>query len=113
MEEKQGFKISDDVVIYTKPELWVKIMGLKEPGSSVFAYLAGSPSSGGPLGRGAAVVELNPNYPGKKQKKYIVYTDDVDGTQLLGKRQKAFDTDKPKDVVNWIKERHYKPSQGK
>jgi hypothetical protein len=111
VEEKAGFRVSEDVIIHTKPEIWAKLMGLKEPGSSTFFYLAGSPSSGGPLGRGAAVVELNPNYPGKKQKKYIMYTDDVEGTQPVGKRQKSFDTDKAKDIVSWIKERHYQPSQ--
>lgn len=100
-----------DITIFTKAEIQQKIEALSEPGDTVFFYLAGSPSSGGPLGRGAAVVELNPNYPGKKQKKYIVYTDDVDGTQLVGKKQKAFDSDKPKDIANWVKERHFIPSR--
>ncbi len=94
------------VRIFTENEVWRKIVGLSEPGSSVFFYLAGSPASGGPLGRGAAVIELNPNYDGKKQKRYIVYTEDVQGEQLAGKRQKMFDSNSSKEITKWIKERH-------
>jgi hypothetical protein len=34
---------------------------------------------------GAAMIELNPNYPGKKQKKYNVYTAEVIDMQPVGK----------------------------
>ena len=100
----------EPIKLYTKAEIQEKIEALSQPGSTVFFYLAGSPSSGGPLGRGAAVIELNPNFPGKKQRKYNIYTDDVNGIELVGKRQKSFDSDKPKDIANWVKERHYIPS---
>ena len=99
-----------DTVIYTKAEIQQKIEALTEPGSTVFFYLAGSPSSGGPLGRGAAVVELNPNYPGPKQKRYILYTANVMGMQPVDKRTRFFDSDSSKEMAKWIKERHYKPS---
>ena len=99
-----------DVIIYTQDEIQKKIEGLAEPGSTVFFYLAEGPAGGGPLGRGAVVVELNPNYPGKKQKKYIIYGAYVDGEQPRGKGSKIYDSDKPRDIANWIKQRHYKPS---
>lgn len=107
-EERKGVEVSEGVTIFTEAEIWQKIAALSEPGSSVFFYLAGSPSSGGPLGRGAAVVELNPKYPGKGQKRYIVYTDDVEDMKPTNKRRKMFDSDKSKEIARWIKERHYK-----
>ena len=99
---------SNDVIIFTKEEIQQKIEGLSEPGISIFFYLAGSPATGGPLGRGAAVVELNPNYPGKKQKKYILSTVNVEGMELEGKGQKFLESDKAKDIARWISERHQK-----
>jgi hypothetical protein len=94
--------------IFTEKEILNKIMGLSEPGSTVFFYLSGSPASGGPLGRGAAIIELNPDYPGMKQKRYIIYTDDVDVEQPAGKKQRLFDSDSSKEIAQWIKDRHYK-----
>ncbi len=35
----------------------------------IFFYQARGPAVGGPLGRGAAIVEINPNSSGKKEKK--------------------------------------------
>jgi len=99
-----------EVQIFTEKEIWQKILGLSEPGSTVFFYLAGSPASGGPLGRGAAIVELNPNYPGKKQKRYVLYTANVEDMQPVDKRTRFFDSDSSKEMAKWIKERHYKPS---
>jgi hypothetical protein len=96
--------------ILTENEIWQKIADLKEPGSTVFFYLAGSPSTGGPLGRGAAMVELNPDYPGPKQKRYILYTANVEDLQPVGKGRKFLDSDHSRDVAKWIKERHYKPA---
>lgn len=96
------------VQIYKEKEIKSKIEALTEPGSNFLFYLAGSPASGGPLGRGAAIVELNPNYPKPKEKKYILYITNIDGTEPIGKRQKFLEDDKPKSLVNWIKERHFK-----
>ena len=106
LEEKK--KVCWDVPIFTEPEIRQKIEALSEPGSTVFFYLARGPTHGGPLGQGAAIVELNPNYPGKRQKKYIVYTADVDSTEPVGKGQKVFDSDKPKEIARWIKDAHCK-----
>ncbi|MFH1032827.1 MAG: hypothetical protein V1767_09725 [Chloroflexota bacterium] len=94
------------VIIYSKEQIQQKVEALTEPGSTVFFYISGSPSTGGPLGRGAAVIELNPSYPGKKQKKYNIYCADVDGTQPTGNKMKVFDTDKPKEIAGWVGERH-------
>jgi len=106
LEEKN--KISWDTTIFTQAEIQQKIEGLSEPGSTVFFYMARGSAHGGPLGMGAAVVELNPNYPGKKQKKYIVYTADVIDMQPVGKGDKIFDSDKPKDIARWVKNAHHK-----
>ena len=57
---------------------------------------------------GAAVIELNPNYPGKRQKKYIVYTVDVIEMQPVGRGDKLFDSDKPKNIARWVKDAHHK-----
>jgi len=51
-----------------KEDIQKKIESLTKPGDTVFFYIGPSPNKGGPLGGGAAVVELNPNYPGAKQK---------------------------------------------
>lgn len=108
--EKAGIKALPDTKIYTLEEMVAQIEGMKVPGNTVFFYLAGSSAAGGPLGRGAAVVELNPNYPGEKQKKYVVYVQDIDGMELVNEKQKMFDSDKAKQIAQWIKERHYKPT---
>jgi hypothetical protein len=54
------------------------------------------------------VIELNPNYPGKKQKKYVVYNADVVDMQPVGKGDRMFDSDKPKDLARWVKDGHHK-----
>src|SRR4030042_354777 len=106
LEEKKS--VNWDTPIFTQAEIQQKIEALKEPGSTVFFYMARGIKSGGPLGMGAAVVELNPNYAGKKQKKYIVYTANVPDIQPVGKGEKAFEVDKPKDIARWVKEAHHK-----
>ncbi len=97
-----------DTTIYTEKEIRQRIDALNEQENKVHFYLSSSPSSGGPLGRGAGLVELNPNYPAKGHRKYVVSTHTVDGTGLTGKGMHMFDTDDPKKVSKWIKERHNK-----
>lgn len=106
LEQKKRF--GEPVTIFTEPEIRQKIEAMSQPGSTVYFYLARGPTFGGPLGRGAAVVELNPHYPGKKQKKYIIYTADVDGMEPVGKGTKLYDSDKSKEIANWIKDGHQK-----
>jgi hypothetical protein len=105
LEEKRKLP---DVPISTGAEIQQKIEALNKPGETVLFYTARGPAIGGPLGRGAAVIELNPNYPGKKQKKYNVYMANVDGMEPTDKGQKLFDSDKSKDLTKWIKESHHK-----
>jgi hypothetical protein len=106
LEEKK--KVNFDTPIFTQAEIQQKIEALKEPGNTVFFYLARGGKSGGPLGMGASVIELNPNYPGKRQKKYIVRLADVVDMQPVGTGDKIFDSDKPKDVARWVKDAHHK-----
>lgn len=110
LKDGPGLVVKEDTVVFTKPEIWMKVALLTEPGRTVFFFLAGSPSEGGPLGRGAAVIELNPNYPGPKQKKYNIYTSNVVDNHPVGEWKKAFDTDKSKDIAAWVKDRHYMPT---
>ena len=105
LEEK---RVMPKITIYTEKEIQQQIEAMTKPGSKIHFYLAASPASGGPLERGAAVVELNPKYPGKGQKKYSLSAVSVDGTELTSKGFKMFDSDKPKDIARWIKERHFK-----
>jgi hypothetical protein len=106
LEEKK--RVNWDTPIFTQAEIQQKIETLREPGSMVFFYMARGSAHGGPLGMGAAVIELNPNYPGKKQKRYIIYVADVIDMQPVGKGQKLFDSDKPKDIARWVKDGHHK-----
>lgn len=108
LKEKINLRANQDDEPYTFTEIWNRIAMLSEPGSSAVFYVSGSPSTGGPFGRGAAVVELNPNYPGKKEKKYTLYFSNMDGTKLVGTKQKFVALDKSKQVAGWIKERHSK-----
>jgi len=106
LEEKK--RVSYDTPIFTEAEVRQKIETLRESGDMVFFYMARGSVHGGPLGMGAAVIELNPNYPGKKQKRYIIYVADVIDMQPVGKGQKLFDSDKPKDIARWVKDGHQK-----
>ena len=106
LEEKK--KVNWDTPIFTQAEIQQKIEALREPGNTVFFYAARGGKHGGPLGMGATMIELNPNYPGKKQKKYIMYTADVIDMQPVDKGEKLFDSDKPKDIARWVKDGHHK-----
>jgi len=106
LEEKK--QVNWDTTIFTQAEIQQKIEALREPGDLVFFYMARGTVYGGPLGMGAAVVELNPNHPDKKQKKYIIYGADVIDMKPVGKGQMLFSSDKPKDVARWVKDGHDK-----
>jgi hypothetical protein len=106
LEEKK--KVSYDVPLFTETEILQKIEALSEPGSTVFFYQARGGTHGGPLGMGCAIVELNPSYLEKKGGKYNIYIADVVDMQPVGKGQKLFDSNKPKDIARWIKDSHHK-----
>jgi hypothetical protein len=101
-------KVNWDTPIFTEDEIQKKIESLKEPGNTTFFYTARGGNHGGPLGMGAAVIELNPNYPGQKQKKYNVYSVDVVNMQPANKGEKVFDFDKPNKIATWVKNLHEK-----
>jgi len=104
LEEK---RVIPKVVISTEKEIKEQVEALTEASNKVHFYLSASPASGGPLKRGAALVELNPKYPGKGQKKYILTAVSVDGTELTGKGIRMFESDKSSYIARWIKERHF------
>jgi hypothetical protein len=106
MAEKN--KPNFDVPLFTENEINQKIEALTEAGSTVFFYQARGPGRGGPLGMGAAIIELNPDYLRKKGKKYNVFTDNVINMQPAGKKQKLFDSNKSKEIAHWVKEAHHK-----
>jgi len=106
LEEKK--KVNWDTPILTQAEIQQKIEALKEPGDTVFFYMAKGSNFGGPLGMGAVVIELDPNDQGKKQKKYIVNTANVIDMQPVGKGNKLWESSKPKKIAAWIKEGHHK-----
>ena len=106
LEEKK--KVNWDTPIFTQAEIQQKIEALKDPGSTVFFYTARGGNHGGPLGMGAVVIELNPNYPGKKETKYKIYAVDVIDMEPAPKGGKAYDFDKPKEIARWVKSLHDK-----
>lgn len=108
VELKEKRKLVTDVPLFTVDEIQQKIEALNEPGSTVFFYQARGPAYGGPLGRGAAVIEINPKYGDKKVKKYIISTANVVGTEPTGTKQKLMDSDKPKEIAKWVKDAHHK-----
>ena len=107
LQQKKESSVSQDIQLFTQEEIQQKIEQLTVPGSSVFFYVAVSPAYGGSLGRGAALVELNPNQD-KKQRKYIISVINVDGVEPVGKKQEIYRSDKAKEITSWVKEKHYK-----
>jgi hypothetical protein len=101
-------KLNWDTPIYTEPEILKKIEALTQPGSTIFFYQARGSKSGGPLSKGANIIEMNPQYPGKKQKKYNIYIADVVDNQPVDKGEKLWDTDKPKEIASWVVQGHHK-----
>lgn len=106
LEEKK--KVNWNTPILSQAEIQQKIDALKELGDAVFFYTSRGANHGGPLGMGAAIIELNPNYPGKKEKKYNMYTVDVIDMEPVTKGTKVYDSDKPKDIARWVKNLHDK-----
>jgi hypothetical protein len=101
LQEKK--KVNWDVPLLSEADIMAKIEALSQPGSTIFFYQARGGTHGGPLGMGAAVIELNPGYAEKKGKKFNVYTVDVIDGQPVDKGRRLFDSNKPKDLAKWIK----------
>ena len=60
----------------------------------------------------AAVIELNPKYPGKGQHKYILSTENLVDGKLSGERTHLSDSNKPEDLAAWILNRKGVPFVG-
>ena len=106
LEEKD--KVNWNTPIFTQEEIIHKIDALKEPSETVFFYMGRGSSHGGPLGMGAAVIELNPRYPGKKEKRFNAYRTDVINMQPVDRGRKVFDSDNSKEIARWVKDGHHK-----
>lgn len=89
------------IPIFTKDEMVQKIEALTEHGSTVSFFQDEGTGLGGPLGRGAFIVEINPNYP-SHGKKYNGFTVNAFGTELAEKGSKLWDSNKPKDITKWL-----------
>jgi len=96
-----------DTQIYTEAEVTKKIESLTQPGSSIFFYQSRGGNTGGPLGKGANIIELSPAYPGKG-KKYNIYTVNVIGTEPQPKGEKMFDSNKAKEIAKWVVQGHHR-----
>jgi len=101
-------RVMPKITIYTEKQIQQQIEALTGPEGKVVIYLAASPASGGPLERGAGVVQINPKYPGKGQKKYILTAVSMNEMELTEKGIRMLDSDNPKYIARWIKERHFK-----
>ncbi|HPU28781.1 MAG TPA: hypothetical protein PLM71_00480 [Syntrophorhabdaceae bacterium] len=107
LEEKNPFIW--DIPILTQEEIQKKIEALSKPGETVFFYMAKGGKHGGPLGMGAAIVELNPKYLEKKEKKYIVYlTNVINMKPIFDTKEEVFRINEPKKIAIWIKNGHHK-----
>jgi hypothetical protein len=101
-------KLSWDTQIFKQEEILKKIQDMTQPGSTIYFYQTRGGNCGGPLGKGANIIELNPSYPGKGQKKYNIYVTDVVDMQPVGKGAKLWDSDKPKEIASWVIQGHCK-----
>jgi hypothetical protein len=95
-----------NIKLFTYEEILQQIEGLKEPGSSVFFFMAAGNSAGGPLGRGAAVIKLNAPAEGKKVRKYSIYGTSVIDMKPIASESIIFGSDKAKDIAKWVAEGH-------
>ena len=108
VELEERNRVSQETTIFTEDEIIQKIESLTEPGSSVSFFMARGPACGGPLGRGAAIVQRTAPIDGKKAKKYTIFTADVVDMKPVTRANRLYDSDKAKDVARWIKEAHHK-----
>lgn len=87
--------------LLTYEEILASIVSLKEPEQTIFFYMAAGAGSGGPLGRGAAVIKLNDTTKGKV-KKYSVFGCHVVNMKPIANQLKMFDTNKAEEIARWV-----------
>jgi hypothetical protein len=89
--------------LLTQPEILKMLETLHQVGDQVFFFSAAGGGVGGPLGRGAAIIKVNPTDGPKKRKKYGVYsTSVVDMKPVAAKEGLVFDIDNIKELSKWI-----------
>ena len=87
------------MMTFNKKDISVMIESLQDGGRLAFQLHD-------TFGGGVSLVGLNPLYPGKKQKKYIIRLGkDV---ELAQKSTPFWSSDKIKDVSNWVSDRAIK-----
>ena len=106
MNEKR--KLECNTPLLMKAEIMQKIEALNKPGSTVFFYQARGPSYGGPLGRGSAIVELNPEYKNRKVSKYIIYTSNMVGENPVGPWRRLWRSNSVEKTAELIHVAHHK-----
>ena len=92
--------------ISPKEELFMKVEML-EVGKAIVYSLPDT------FGGGLAVITMNPSYPEpKKGKKYIMNLEALEEGKPSGKRRFLWDSNKPKDLSDWVMDRLGKPFEG-
>jgi len=57
------------------------------------------------FGGDLAIIELNPLYPGKRQRKYIMRRDEIVDGKPAGKKSLLFSLDNPRYIAGWVVDR--------
>ena len=55
-----------------------------------------------------AIIELSQDFP-KKGRKFIISTDMADNGNPKGQKIRRWDTNKPKEIINWLKDKSATP----
>ena len=90
---------------FSEEEMLLQIEALKDPGSSVFFFVNAGTGSGGPLGRGCAIIKVNDTKE-KKTKRYSIYGASVIDMLPTKTENKIFDSDKPQEIMKWVATSH-------
>jgi len=90
----------------SEAEILQQIESLTKPGSSVFFFMAAGSGSGGPLGRGAAIIRINDNKDPKSRKKYLISNVNIVDGKPFGEETPIFESDKIKEVTKWVVDGH-------
>jgi hypothetical protein len=99
---KERKMVLHSIPILSQDQIQARLEALGNGTKSAIFFTAAGPNAGGPLGRGCAIVDLNPEFPAKSNKKYIISTDDVLNMQPVGRKVKLWDSQKAKDVASWL-----------
>jgi hypothetical protein len=96
-----------NIDLFSEDKILKDIEAIKEPGNSLFFFTSSGPSSGGPLGRGAAIIVLQSAQPGKKPC-YSIYSSNVIDMKPVDKKVPVFESSSARDIAKWAKTMHIK-----